>query len=135
MPKKSQNNAKNRNFWIQVIDLCLSKKLFNSHDFFIFSFFVWFRLENRRFKLKKNGKKHTLSPDIRCKTWFSVFRKMDLCLLILTWTFKNPFFYNFSSKVAKKLNYFRFTGKKWILKNEKPWFFRIFQDFRDPNDR
>ena len=116
MPKKSQNHAKNRNFWIQVIDLCLSKKLFNSQYFVIFSFFVWFRLEKRRFKLKNNGKKHTLSPDIGCKTWFSVFRNLDLCLLILTWTFKNPFFYNFSSKVAKKLNYFRFTGKKWILK-------------------
>ena len=84
MPKMSQNNAKNRNFWIQVIDLCLSKKLFNSQDFFTFSFFVGFRLENRRFKLKKNGKKHTLSPDIGCKTWFSGFRNLDLCLLILT---------------------------------------------------
>ena len=33
---------------------------------------------------KNNGKKHTLSPDLRGKTWFSVFRNLDLCLLILT---------------------------------------------------
>ena len=31
---------KNRNFWIQVIDLCLSKKLFNSQDFFYFLYFL-----------------------------------------------------------------------------------------------